>query len=122
MGFIAKAAHERGINVRTGITQTSASTRGWIHGPGAERGVMKLVADADAVVNNLRGDVPAKLGLDYGSLSKINPAIVCLHISAYGRDNERASWPGYDFLMQAEAGYFSLTGEPGALPARFGLS
>lgn len=82
----------------------------------------KLVKDADALVNNLRGDVPAKLGLDYSSLSKINPRLVCLHISAYGRDNERASWPGYDFLMQAEAGLMSLTGEPDGAPSRFGTS
>jgi crotonobetainyl-CoA:carnitine CoA-transferase CaiB-like acyl-CoA transferase len=81
-----------------------------------------LVVKADAVVNNLRGDVPEKLGLDYGSLSKINPAVVCLHISAYGRDNERASWPGYDFLMQAEAGLMDLTGEPEGAPSRFGTS
>jgi crotonobetainyl-CoA:carnitine CoA-transferase CaiB-like acyl-CoA transferase len=82
----------------------------------------KLVAGADALVNNLRGDVPEKLGLNYGSLSNINPALVCLHISAYGRDNERASWPGYDYLMQAETGLMSLTGEPGGAPCRFGTS
>jgi len=81
-----------------------------------------LVAQADAVVNNLRGDVPAKLGLDYASLSAVNQRIVCLHISAYGRDNDRASWPGYDFLMQAEAGLMDLTGEPDAAPARCGTS
>jgi crotonobetainyl-CoA:carnitine CoA-transferase CaiB-like acyl-CoA transferase len=81
-----------------------------------------LVAKADAVVNNLRGDVPEKLGLDYDALSRVNPAIVCLHISAYGRDNERASWPGYDFLMQAEAGLMDLTGEPEGAPSRFGTS
>jgi crotonobetainyl-CoA:carnitine CoA-transferase CaiB-like acyl-CoA transferase len=81
-----------------------------------------LVKDADAVVNNLRGDVPAKLGLDFPSLKKINPAIVCLHISAYGRDNERAAWPGYDFLMQAETGLMDLTGEPEGAPSRFGTS
>ena len=81
-----------------------------------------LVAKADAMVNNLRGDVPAKLGLDYKSLSSINEKIVCLHISAYGRDNERASWPGYDFLMQAEAGLMDLTGEPEGAPSRFGTS
>jgi crotonobetainyl-CoA:carnitine CoA-transferase CaiB-like acyl-CoA transferase len=81
-----------------------------------------LAAKADAVVNNLRGDVPAKLGLDYKSLSSVNEKIVCLHISAYGRDNERASWPGYDFLMQAEAGLMDLTGEPDGAPSRFGTS
>jgi crotonobetainyl-CoA:carnitine CoA-transferase CaiB-like acyl-CoA transferase len=81
-----------------------------------------LVASADALVNNLRGELPEKLGLDYQSLCSISPALVCLHISAYGRDNERASWPGYDFLMQAEAGLMSLTGEPGGAPSRFGTS
>jgi len=81
-----------------------------------------LVKDADAVVNNLRGDVPAKLGIDFKTLGKINPAVVCLHISAYGRDNERAAWPGYDFLMQAETGLMDLTGEPDSAPSRFGTS
>ena len=81
-----------------------------------------LVKNADAVVNNLRGDVPAKLGLDYRTLAKVNPRVVCLHISAYGRDNERASWPGYDFLMQAETGLMDLTGEPDGAPSRFGTS
>jgi crotonobetainyl-CoA:carnitine CoA-transferase CaiB-like acyl-CoA transferase len=72
-----------------------------------------LVAESDAVVNNLRGDQPEKLKIDYASLQSLNPAIVCLHISAYGRDNERKTWPGYDYLMQAEAGLMSITGEPG---------
>jgi crotonobetainyl-CoA:carnitine CoA-transferase CaiB-like acyl-CoA transferase len=82
----------------------------------------RLVATADAVVNNLRGDQPEKLGLDYASLKPINPRIVCLHISAYGRDNTRKAWPGYDYLMQAEAGLMSLTGEPDGPPTRFGAS
>jgi crotonobetainyl-CoA:carnitine CoA-transferase CaiB-like acyl-CoA transferase len=81
---------------------------------------LDLVAGADAVVNNLRGDLPAQLGLDYAALSRIKPAIVCVHISAYGRDNERAAWPGYDYLMQAESGLMSLTGEPEGPPSRFG--
>jgi crotonobetainyl-CoA:carnitine CoA-transferase CaiB-like acyl-CoA transferase len=87
------------------------------------RGVFeKLVASADAVTNNLRGDQPEKLGLTYDKLKHINSKIVCGHLSAYGRDNDRASWPGYDYLMQAEAGLMSLTGEPDQAPARFGVS
>lgn len=82
----------------------------------------RLVATSDAVLNNLRGDQPAKLGLDYATLGALNPRIVCAHLSAYGRDNPRAAWPGYDYLMQAEAGFMELTGEPDAPPARFGLS
>ena len=81
-----------------------------------------LVATADAVLNNLRGDQPGKLGLTCASLRQIKPNIVCAHLSAYGRDNERAAWPGYDYLMQAEAGYMHLTGEPGGPPSRMGLS
>jgi crotonobetainyl-CoA:carnitine CoA-transferase CaiB-like acyl-CoA transferase len=82
----------------------------------------RLAASAAAVLNNLRGDQPRKLGLDYATLGPVNPRIVCAHLSAYGRDNERESWPGYDYLMQAEAGYLHLTGEPGSPPARMGLS
>ena len=85
-------------------------------------GFERLVATADAVMNNLLGDQPEKLGLDYASLKRLNPRIVCLHISAYGRDNERRSWPGYDFLMQAEAGVMGLTGEPDGPPTRVGCS
>ena len=80
----------------------------------------KLVKTADALVNNLRGDLPAKMGLDYKTLSSVNPKLVCVHVSAYGRDNERASWPGYDYLMQAESGLMHLTGEPDGPPSRFG--
>lgn len=82
----------------------------------------RLVKTADAVANNLRGDLPAKLKVDYAALSKIKPEIVCAHLSAYGRGDEREAWPGYDYLMQAEAGFLSLTGEPDGPPARFGLS
>jgi succinate---hydroxymethylglutarate CoA-transferase len=82
----------------------------------------RLVAGADAVANNLRGDVPERLGLTYGALSEINPSIVCAHCSAYGREGTRRTWPGYDFLMQAETGYFHMSGEPGTPPTRMGLS
>ncbi len=82
----------------------------------------KLVETADAVIDNLRGDQPKKLKITYEDLKSVKPSIVCAHLSAYGRDNERASWPGYDYLMQAEAGFMSVTGEPDAPPTRFGLS
>lgn len=82
----------------------------------------RLVPTCDAIANNMRGDLPARLGLDYASLKDLNPAIVCAHLSAYGRDNKRAKWPGYDYLMQAEAGYCQITGEPGGEPQRMGLS
>ena len=79
-----------------------------------------LILQSEVVLNNLRGDLPAKMGLDYRTLKKLKPSIVCVHLSAYGRDNERASWPGYDYLMQAEAGLMHLTGEPDSPPTRIG--
>lgn len=82
----------------------------------------RLAASSHALVNNLRGDLPARIGLTYAQMKEANPALVCAHLSAYGRDNERTRWPGYDYLMQAEAGFLSLTGEPDAPPTRFGLS
>lgn len=82
----------------------------------------RLVENADAVANNLRGDQPGALKVDYKSLAPIKPQIVCAHLSAYGRGTEREDWPGYDYLAQAEAGFMSLTGEPDTPPTRFGLS
>ncbi len=82
----------------------------------------RLVAGADGVLDNLRGDQPEKLGITYEALKVHNDKIVCAHISAYGRDGERKAWPGYDYLMQAEAGFLSLTGEPDGPPTRLGLS
>ena len=82
----------------------------------------RLAPHFDAVANNLRGDVPEKLGITYAALEAANPAIVCAHCSAFGRSGPRRDWPGYDFLMQAEAGYFAMSGEPDGPPTRMGLS
>jgi len=82
----------------------------------------ELVRHSDAVLDNLRGDQPEKLGLTYRYLCEVNPKVICAHLSAYGRDGERRAWPGYDYLMQAEAGYLSVTGEPDGPPTRMGLS
>lgn len=82
----------------------------------------RLVPGYDIVINNLRGDAAARLGLDYRSLCGMQPSIVCGHISAFGRNNSRATRPGFDFLMQAEAGLMALTGEPDAPPTRIGVS
>ena len=79
-----------------------------------------LIKTADALVDNLRGDLPAKMGLDYKGLAHVNPKLVCVHVSAYGRDNQRQAWPGYDYLMQAESGLMHLTGDPDRPPSRLG--
>ncbi|MCT8973939.1 CaiB/BaiF CoA transferase family protein [Microbaculum marinisediminis] len=89
---------------------------------GGRRVFHDLVRTADAVACNNRGDVQDKLGLTYAHLGKVKQSIVCAHLTGYGREGERAAWPGYDYLLQAEAGYFAVTGEPGSPPARMGLS
>lgn len=81
-----------------------------------------LLRSADGLLDNLRGDLPARLGLTYDALRDVNPRLVCAHLSAYGREGSRAAWPGYDYLMQAEAGHLSVTGEPDGPPARYGIS
>ena len=90
--------------------------------PEARRVLDALARTADATLDNLRGDQPEKLGVTYAHLRETNPKIVCAHLSAYGREGSRRAWPGYDYLMQAEAGYLSLTGEPDGPPSRMGLS
>jgi crotonobetainyl-CoA:carnitine CoA-transferase CaiB-like acyl-CoA transferase len=82
----------------------------------------RLVQVSDAVYSNPRGDLPAKLGLDYASLQRFNPRIVCCALSGFGKTGPRATDPGYDFLIQALAGFMSMTGDPGAPPTRCGVS
>jgi crotonobetainyl-CoA:carnitine CoA-transferase CaiB-like acyl-CoA transferase len=81
-----------------------------------------LVRTADAVYSNLRGDVPAKLGIRYTDLKDINPKIVCCSLTGFGMTGPRSSEPGYDYVLQALAGWMSLTGEPGGPPQKTGLS
>lgn len=87
-----------------------------------QRVLARLAATADGVMNNMRGDQPGRLGLTYDSLGKVNPGLVCMHLTGYGRTGSRAGHPAYDYLMQAEAGFMDLTGEPGQAPTRMGLS
>lgn len=87
------------------------------------RGVFHdLVRVSHAVYNNARGDLPAALGLTYDALRHVNPAIVCCALSGFGATGPRAAEPAYDFLIQGYAGYMTVTGEPGAPPAKCGVS
>jgi crotonobetainyl-CoA:carnitine CoA-transferase CaiB-like acyl-CoA transferase len=108
-GYLAQNRNKRGVTLNPSS-------------PEGRKVLKRLIATADVVVVNLPLFAIKQLGLDYETLKAANPAIVCLHISAYGRDNERKAWPGYDFLMQAEAGLMTLTGEPDGPPQRFGSS
>jgi succinate---hydroxymethylglutarate CoA-transferase len=82
----------------------------------------QLVPRFDAVFNNLRGDLTEKLGLDYATLGTANPRLVCCSLSGFGRSGPRRDEPAYDYLLQAYAGFMSLTGEPDAPPTKCGVS
>jgi len=90
--------------------------------PEGQEILRRLAKSADGMMNNLRGDQPAKLKITYEHMKDANPALVCAHLSAYGREGSRATWPGYDYLMQAETGFMTITGEPEGPPTRMGLS
>jgi len=81
-----------------------------------------LVRVSDVVYSNLRGDVPAKLCITYDHLSHLKPAIVCCSLSGFGMTGPRAADPGYDYVLQAMAGWMDLTGEPDGPPTKSGLS
>ena len=82
----------------------------------------RLAATADAVYSNLRGDQPARLRIRYADLAGVNPRIVCVALTGYGDSPDQATLPGYDALIQAEAGWASLTGDPDGPPTKSGLS
>src|SRR5262249_11665307 len=74
--------------------------------PGAGGGVLPdLVKVADPLFNNVRGDLPPRLGLTYETLKNVNPRIVCCSLSGFGGNGPRASEPGFDYLIQGYAGY-----------------
>lgn len=82
----------------------------------------ELVKNSDAVFNNLRGDVPEKLKLNYENLKHINPKIVTCSLSGFGTYGSMTKEPAYDYLLQAMNGHMSITGEPGGPPSKFGIS
>jgi crotonobetainyl-CoA:carnitine CoA-transferase CaiB-like acyl-CoA transferase len=89
----------------------------------ASRTVLEdLAANSDVVFCNLRGDLPARLGLDYRALSPTNPRLVCCSLSGFGATGPRAAQGSYDYAIQGHAGWMSLTGEPDGPPAKSGLS
>lgn len=81
-----------------------------------------LVRKSDVVFDNFRPGVMKKLRIDYETLSKINPGIICCSISGYGQTGPYRERAGYDYLMQAYGGAMSVTGEPDGPPTKFGLS
>ena len=84
--------------------------------------IERLIGRADVLVQSLRAGVLEELGLGWDRAQQINPRLVYCSITAFGTDGPYRDRPGYDPLMQAYGGIMSLTGHPGAPPARVPVS
>jgi crotonobetainyl-CoA:carnitine CoA-transferase CaiB-like acyl-CoA transferase len=76
----------------------------------------RLVLSADVIVENFKPSVKQRLGLDYDSLSTINPRIILASISGYGQTGPLADQPGFDQIAQGMTGLMEVTGEPDGSP------
>ncbi len=84
--------------------------------------VRALAADADVLIENFKVGGLARHGLDYPSLSAINPRLVYCSITGFGQDGPRAPQAGYDFIVQGMSGIMDLTGEPDGPPQKIGVA
>src|SRR5690554_7440591 len=88
--------------------------------------VRALAADCDVLIENYKAGSLARYGLDYASLSALNPRLVYCSITGFGQTGPRAEEPGYDFIIQGMAGLVSITGErddlPGGGPQKAGVA
>ncbi|MFD1706258.1 CaiB/BaiF CoA transferase family protein [Siminovitchia sediminis] len=81
----------------------------------------KLIETADILVENYRPGVSKRLGVDYETLSKINPRLIYCSISGFGQFGPYSSRGGYDLIAQGMTGIMSVTGERGGNPVKCGL-
>ncbi|WP_333990059.1 CaiB/BaiF CoA-transferase family protein [Burkholderia orbicola] len=82
----------------------------------------ELAAQADVVIHNFKCGGAEKLGLGYDALAELNPRLVHCAISGYDRSGAEAARPGYDLVVQGEAGLMALNGEAGQPPLKFGVA
>jgi formyl-CoA transferase len=82
----------------------------------------RLAAQADVLVENFKRGGMASLGLAYETLREINPGLVYCSITGYGDGSPYQDRPGYDFVIQAQSGIMSVTGEPQGEPQKVGVA
>ena len=83
--------------------------------------LLRLVKDADILVENYRPGAMKRLGLGYDVLSQVNPRLVYTSISGFGQTGPWADRPGFDLMAQAMSGVMSVTGYPGGKPVKAGV-
>jgi formyl-CoA transferase len=82
----------------------------------------KLIAEADVLIENFRPGTLEGWGMGWEALSKLNPGLVMLRISGYGQTGPYRDLPGFGAIGEAMGGLRHLTGEPGRVPVRCGIS
>ena len=94
--------------------------------PAGQELVRELAARSDILIENFKAGDLARYGLDFASLSKVNPRLVYCSISGFGQTGPYSHLPGYDPIFQSMSGLMSVTGhadeEPGGGPMRVGFS
>ncbi|PSK85966.1 formyl-CoA transferase [Murinocardiopsis flavida] len=86
------------------------------------RGLLHRLAEtSDIVIENFRPGVAARLGIDYATLSALNPRLIHCSISGFGQSGPYAPRGGFDLVAQGMAGLMSVTGEPGGPPVKCGV-
>jgi crotonobetainyl-CoA:carnitine CoA-transferase CaiB-like acyl-CoA transferase len=84
--------------------------------------VRRLAGGADVLVENFPAGALARRGLGYDELARLHPGLVYCSITGYGSQGAEAGRPGYDFAVQARAGWMAITGEPGGEPVKVGVA
>jgi crotonobetainyl-CoA:carnitine CoA-transferase CaiB-like acyl-CoA transferase len=90
--------------------------------PEGQAAVRSLVADADVVIENFKVGGLAKYGLDYASLSAVNPRLIYCSITGFGQTGPYAERAGYDYIIQGMSGLMSVTGDPDGQPQKAGVA
>lgn len=90
--------------------------------PDGQRIARDLIRKSDVVIQNFKfGDIE-RLGLGYEAMSRDQPGLVYCSITGYDRTGPEAARPGYDLVIQGEAGLMALNGEPDQPPLKFGVA
>ncbi|MBA4490891.1 CaiB/BaiF CoA-transferase family protein [Paracoccus sp. S1E-3] len=90
--------------------------------PEGQQRVRDLIADADIVIENFKVGGLAKYGLDYASLSALNPRLIYCSVTGFGQTGPYAHRAGYDYIIQGMSGLMSVTGEPSGQPQKVGVA
>ena len=126
---VIKVEPPTGDNLRKYPSTLEAESRAFLGVNRSKRGVvldlkqadqravlMRLVREADVLVHNFRPGVPARLGIDFDSLQRINPRLVYCAVTGYGENGPLRDKAGYDQVLQTMTGMCAMQGKPGGAP------